>query len=187
MRFRISMCLLNLFVFLYVLRFISETNINADIKPFHFPHRMTDTRNLLFLDFDGVLHPTLCTSSSYFCEAGRLGSLIRDSDTDLKLVISSSWRFHHTMKKLRGFLPPELSRLVVGVTPSVTPGKHQRYREIKGFLKSYRSAPDWRALDDSAFEFPIPCPQLILCNGRIGMDDRIVSEIRGWLPPKGEK
>ena len=142
---------------------------------------MGDAKKLLFLDFDGVLHPTLCSPSSYFCEGERLHSSIRDSSVALELVISSSWRFHHTMNALLGFLPPDISRFVVGVTPRVTPGRHQRYREITGFLDSYRKAPDWRALDDSVFEFPMPCAQLILCDGSIGMDDRIVSELRIWL------
>ena len=149
---------------------------------------MRPAKKLLFLDFDGVLHPTLCDSAAYFCEGWRLHRAIVESGVDLELVISSSWRFHHPINELQGFLLPDIGRLVVGVTPSVTPGRYQRYREIKGFLESYRRSPDWRALDDSAFEFPIPCPQLFLCNGSIGMDDRIASEIRTWLAtPQGSK
>ena len=141
---------------------------------------MKTAKKILFLDFDGVLHPTLCGTSSYFCEGARLHRSLSDSSA-LELVISSSWRFHHSMNALRSFLPPDIARLVVGVTPHVAPGRYQRFREIRGFLESCTGDPDWRALDDSAFEFPLHTPELILCDGRIGMDERIVSELRIWL------
>lgn len=139
------------------------------------------TNKLLFLDFDGVLHPNLCGPSLYFCEGERLHSLIRDSSAGLEVVISSSWRFHYTIDRLQALLPPSVGRLVTGVTPCVAPGKHQRFREISAFLDIYPKASDWRALDDAAFEFPQICPQLILCNGNTGIDNRAADAVRSWL------
>lgn len=136
---------------------------------------------LLFLDFDGVLHPNLCSPSLYFCEGKRLRSSIGDSSAGLEVVISSSWRFHYTIDRLKAKLPSSVSQLVIGATPQVAPGKHQRFREIAAFLENYPKAPDWRALDDAAFEFPKKCPQLILCNGKTGIDERAANEVRTWL------
>ena len=85
------------------------------------------------------------------------------------------------MDEMLHLMPPEIGRLVVGTTPEVSPGNHQRYREILTFLEILSKTPDWRALDDAAFEFHSACQQLILCNGKTGMDDRAVGQIRAWL------
>ena len=138
-------------------------------------------KKLLFLDFDGVLHPTLCDPSAYFSETSRLLASVEGFEAGLGIVISSSWRFHCTTDEIMRLLCPALGKLIVGSTPNVSPGKHQRYREIVAFLEMQGKSPDWRALDDSAFEFPTVCPQLILCNGRTGIDDPVITEIRTWL------
>ncbi len=47
-------------------------------------------------------------------------------------------------------------------------------------IASHRVA-DWRALDDSVFEFPAECEQLIRCDGAKGMTAREIGQLARWL------
>ena len=133
---------------------------------------------LIFLDFDGVLHPTHFTGESPFSCA----ALLEESFNLLspKIVISSSWRFTHNLEKLQKTLPTFISSLIIGATGAAVIGKHPRFTEIQNYLQSYGPA-DWRALDDSYWEFPNPCPKLIRCNPNTGIADRQILELNQWL------
>ena len=133
---------------------------------------------LLFLDFDGVLHPTHFAGESPFSRA----ALLEESFALLspKIVISSSWRFTHNLEKLQKTLPTFISSLIIGATGAAVIGKHPRFTEIQNYLRGYGAA-DWRALDDSYWEFPNPCPKLIRCNPNTGIADRQILELNQWL------
>ena len=133
---------------------------------------------LIFLDFDGVLHPTHFAGESPFSRA----ALLEESFNLLspKIVISSSWRFTHNLEKLQKTLPTFISSLIIDTTGAAVIGKHPRFTEIQNYLQSYRSA-DWRALDDSYWEFPNPCTRLIRCNPNTGIADRQILELNQWL------
>jgi len=136
---------------------------------------------LIFLDFDGVLHPNFCHEEHYFSRTGYLMAAIDGFKDDVKVIISSSWRFHWPADVLLQKLPASLAPLLVGFTPEVDPGRHQRYREIHAYLKFRRGHADWRALDDADNEFPKGCRELIRCEGRTGLDDSTVARLRLWL------
>jgi hypothetical protein len=138
-------------------------------------------KKLLFLDFDGVLHPNFCQSQDYFSRVDLLIEAIDDRGSELVIIISSSWRFHHSFDEILGYLPSALQRLISGVTPEVEPGCYQRYREICAYLSQYEGSPDWRALDDDVREFPKDCQKQIICNGRIGIDNVGLQLLRNWL------
>jgi len=133
---------------------------------------------LIFLDFDGVLHPTHFAGESLFSRA----ALLEESFNLLspKIVISSSWRFTHNLEKLQKTLPTFISSLIIGATGAAVIGKHPRFTEIQNYLQSYGPA-DWRALDDSYWEFPNPCTRLIRCNPNTGIADRQILELNQWL------
>ena len=133
---------------------------------------------LIFLDFDGVLHPTHFAGESPFSRA----AFLEESFNLLspKIVISSSWRFTHNLEKLQKTLPTFISSLIIGATGAAVIGKHPRFTEIQNYLQSYGPA-DWRALDDSYWEFPNPCPRLIRCNPNTGIADRQILELNQWL------
>jgi len=133
---------------------------------------------LLFLDFDGVLHPTHFAGEDPFNRVHLLEEALADSD--LRIVISSSWRFTHSLEKLQKLLPSSISNLVIGVTGSPVIGKHPRYQEIQTFLQSH-GACNWRAIDDSYWEFPNNCQELIRCNANTGITDKQILELRQWL------
>ena len=138
-------------------------------------------KKLIFLDFDGVLHPNFSQEGDYFSQTGFLLDALNGIAGDVEIIISSSWRFHWPKDVLLKKLPKPLALLVTGVTPMVEPGRHQRYREIHGYLRSRLGRLDWRALDDAANEFPKGCAELIECDGRVGLDDTSVAQLRKWL------
>ena len=134
---------------------------------------------MLFLDFDGVLHPSSLGVDPLFSKASLLSMALYD--IDLPIVISSSWRFTHSLKELKGMLPSELAKKIIDVTGPAVIGKHPRYNEIVNYLNTQKEIADWRALDDSDWEFPSSCPQLIPCNSNTGINIREVNVICSWL------
>ena len=136
---------------------------------------------LIFLDFDGVLHPNFSSGSEYFSHAGYLRDALDGFAEGVEIVISSSWRFHWSTTAILQRLPKPLASMVTGITPIGEPGRHQRYREIQAYLSSRMGQYDWRALDDAVNEFPKDCAELIECDGRIGLDDLSAARLRVWL------
>ena len=136
---------------------------------------------LLFLDFDGVLHPTHFAGEDPFNRADLLEEVL--ANLQVEIVISSSWRFTHSVSKLQKMLPSSISKLIIGTTGAPVIGKHPRFNEIQVYL-NYREDADWRALDDSYWEFPSPCPQLIRCNPNTGMSQKQALELNQWLRGK---
>jgi hypothetical protein len=133
---------------------------------------------LLFLDFDGVLHPSHFAGEAAFARASLLEETLAQFAP--KIVISSSWRFTHSIDKIKKLLPSPIADLIIGATGSPVMGKHPRFNEIQNFLQGYGPA-DWKALDDSYWEFPSPCPKLIRCNPNTGISNKQVDMLGIWL------
>lgn len=57
---------------------------------------------ILFLDFDGVLHPEHCHESKHFCCLPFLEGVLREIP-DCELVITSTWRLHKPLDDLRSY------------------------------------------------------------------------------------
>ena len=150
-------------------------------------------RKTLYLDFDGVLHPNMTTKSRRFIHLEALCCVLRNgpqvaSGRDavklgsglIEIVISSSWRFQFTLVELKAFFPMDLRQFVTGTTGPAFVGKHARWEEIRQHVRTHRVG-DWRALDDSAFEFPRHCRELILCNGATGLMPEQLLALDEWL------
>ena len=135
-------------------------------------------KKTLFLDFDGVLHPTLAQPSVLFSHGPRLAEELRPYSVDI--VISSSWRFHFSEEEYLAKLPAELADQVIGATGEAHVGKFARWHEIQQYVKKHR-VKDWRAIDDSAFEFPLGCRELIACDGSVGVASAQLDLITSWL------
>jgi len=133
---------------------------------------------LLFLDFDGVLHPTHFAGENPFNRVHLLEESLTSSD--LGIVISSSWRFTHSIEKLQKILPSSISNLIVGTTGAPIVGAYPRFKEIQAYLQ-HSNVLDWRALDDSYWEFPTPCPELIRCNPNTGISEKQIQELNQWI------
>jgi hypothetical protein len=78
---------------------------------------------ILFLDFDGVLHPYSpwphddAVRSQYFIHLPRLESVLRDF-AKVQVVIASDWRLYHPLEKLRTFFSEDIRPRVSGTTVS---------------------------------------------------------------------
>ena len=133
---------------------------------------------VLFLDFDGVLHPTHFAGEDPFTRVSLLERALLNAAP--RIVISSSWRFTHTLEKLQKILPKTITDLIVGTTGVPVIGRHPRYHEILTYLQSHGQS-EWRALDDSYWEFPPGCQELIRCNPNIGIAEKQILELQQWL------
>jgi hypothetical protein len=138
-------------------------------------------KKFLFLDFDGVLHPTTTTHPSELFSKNRLLEETLQN-IDCEIVISSSWRFHTSFESLISNLPMSIRKQVTGVTGDPYVGSHSRYNEITQYLKtSCLNDVKWISLDDSVYEFPENCLNLIQCNPNTGLTIKECSRLSEWL------
>lgn len=129
---------------------------------------------VLFLDFDGVLHPDavylllngkieLRSAGELFMWAPQLiGALT--AHPDISIVLSTSWVRNLGYQKARKALPMELGRRVIGATwhsamsrgsTDYIPWDNQtRYEQIAAWLARRPQHTGWLAIDDDAHGWP---------------------------------
>jgi hypothetical protein len=136
---------------------------------------------IIFIDFDGCLHPMPLDKRGALCHVKRVQDILRDF-TEVSLVISSSWREVMSVSELVSLFPEEVGKRIVGITPVLSQDAiHLRYAEILAWLLDAGYDGDWIALDDASHEFPIGCPDLLYCNPRRGFDAAKARELRARL------
>lgn len=134
---------------------------------------------ILFLDFDGVLHPEGCSQRHLLMHVPTLASILERHAA--KIVVSSTWRLTRSLSTLRILLGPELGPLVIGKTGLYASMSmynlpdslrmYQRHMECVGWMRKHHSYPErWLALDDRAYLFSPFCPNVLECNARTGLD-----------------
>lgn len=122
---------------------------------------------ILFLDFDGVLHPEGASAEREFSHLGGLESVLREFPHVL-IVVSSAWRLDTSLDAIRSRFSDDMRTRVVGVTPQLAEledQRGQRQRECELWLQhAYPAAtsPPWIALDDRESYFDAGCQNLIL-------------------------
>lgn len=155
---------------------------------------------VIFLDFDGVLHPQPSPRSQLFQGVPLLADALRRYPTQLDLVISSSWRETDTMGEMRARFPEDIRSLIIDTTPvfsdmpqktieSMLPTSWEsldldgkRQREIELWLKQQRpSGVPWIAIDDDASNFTSGCQNLLLTNGRKGIQPNNIQTLHAML------
>lgn len=133
---------------------------------------------IVFLDFDGVLHPADCAERFHSMHANALAQVLRKADA--KVVVSSTWRLRRSLAALRIAVGPSLGALIIDKTPIYTEldlkrlpdhlYAFQRHTECVAWMRKHHDTPDaWLALDDRAYIFYPFCPNLIECNARMGL------------------
>ena len=132
-------------------------------------------RTVLFLDFDGVLHPSGGESSgARFAKRPLLETLLREPDLcHVEIVISSTWREAYPLKQLVSVFSEDIRPRIIGVTPTLDDGaiSHQRYREIKNWLVAHPEIVYWAALDDAIDDFPSEKrTNVVFTNPAIGLE-----------------
>lgn len=134
---------------------------------------------LLFLDFDGVLHPHITYDPKLlFVHRPALESALR-SCPKVEVVISSTWRHTRTLTALRALFSDDIAARIIGVTPhwsdiqdEASWGTYVRQAEIEAWLRtSRRPWEEWIALDDQPALFRPFCKNLLLTCAETGLDD----------------
>lgn len=133
---------------------------------------------ILFLDFDGVLHPSIANANEFFSNIKIFDEGIRE--LPVKIVISSSWRFQYSINQLKKLLGPNIGTRVIDVTGDAHIGKYARFEEINTWIRS-NECQEWVILDDSKFEFPENVENLILCDSRVGITREVMSQLNSLL------
>lgn len=148
-------------------------------------------RKVLFLDFDGVLHPLSALIGFEMRmkrdEAIRLGRLFRWTwvleelieNSNVEVFVHSSWRQFLKEPELVRHLGPVAHRFRGCTESSIS-----RWEGIQRLVQELNLLPDeWIILDDRQSEFPsVHPPQLILCDPNLGVWDKEVREkIFSWI------
>ena len=133
---------------------------------------------VMFLDFDGVLHPEFCHESRHFVCMNHLVNACGEREA-LDIVISSTWRHAIDLPGLKARFPEALARRIIGVTPAYAalrdlPHKvmpFEREAECLGWMRANRPGhTTWIAVDDRPWLYRPFCPELFLVTGKTGLD-----------------
>ena len=145
---------------------------------------------ILFLDFDGVLHPEHMgeptPSDVIFCHLPRFEAVMRDFSA-VKIVISSMWRYDFSLDELKARFSPDIAMRIIGTTrladrTNDTYLPARREKEILAWLvDSGNETSPWLALDDAAWQFDLHLTKLVRCTWYIGLDEAAELRLREAL------
>lgn len=135
---------------------------------------------LLFLDFDGVLHPLAPSRAlhphGWFCWLPILEELLRPWP-DVDVVVHSSWRTHFSDPELRQLLEGLSNRLIGSVPP--TPKAVAIESVLKANMGYYNS---YIVLDDDVRLARNTTLQVILCDPVLGLSSKKTqAALSQWL------
>ena len=146
---------------------------------------------ILFIDFDGVLnnrkHWFLCAAgdidysnpSVHLSETlvRRLNAIVEQTNCDV--VISSAWRYHHSLPDLKKFLKEkgfQYGEKIIDVTKSISP--RNRENEVNEWLTRHSDVSKFAILDDVEFFFPETFPeQFVQTNADDGLTENDVKRV----------
>lgn len=142
--------------------------------------------HIVFLDFDGVLHPHPPFPSELFGRLPIFESWLRERPL-VQVVISSSWRMTHDLDELRKFFSEDVQPRVVDVTPAGADSSGSREHQIRSWLRACAPAAQWVAFDDCQWLFS-RTERLVLCRSVDGLqtEDLEAADRLLTLPPERE-
>jgi hypothetical protein len=154
-----------------------------------------DFSRVIFLDFDGVLHPEDCAQRDNFCFLPNFCEALGAADPGGKtpIVISSLWRHHCTLRQLRGYFPVDIAPRIAGVTPYMSAHEvervkdwsryggdqsriRHRQREIIMWMNAHAPQGNWLAIDDRESYFHKDTPHLFLVPKLVYQGDSGITE-----------
>jgi len=145
---------------------------------------------ILFLDFDGVLHPfPMGPTDSHLSATSALWNIL-DRIPEATVVITSTWRerysFQELLELLRAHGGERYASRFIGVTPIMesatdyVPGIRQR--EIESWLATNGASQEsYVILDDIEEYFDFTCKNLYLVDGVTGLTENDVESIELWF------
>lgn len=134
---------------------------------------------ILFLDFDGVLHP-VSREAGTMVFVPNFERVMRDYP-EVDIVISSAWRESSSLVELQSHFSQGFKERIIDATPvlQILDHKYLRQAEITAWLRDAgREYESWVAIDDSDWLFPPECRNLILVNGQVGLDMETADRLR---------
>lgn len=137
---------------------------------------------ILFLDFDGVLHP-FDRAKGTLVLLPHFERVMRDFAA-VDIVISSAWRESSTLDELRSFFSTEIRKQIIDVTPVLDYLGHRYVREaeITTWLRDAgREYEPWVAIDDSELFFSPGCANLLLVDADVGFSETTEQTLRHRL------
>lgn len=132
---------------------------------------------ILFLDFDGVMHPEFCNESKHFVHRDTFETVMR-SAPQVELVISSTWRQKRSLDVLKTLFSHDVASRIIGTTPLYaqledvpdTLQGYEREAECRDWLRQHgRAAQEWLALDDRSWNFRPFNRNVFLVDGSVGL------------------
>lgn len=143
---------------------------------------------ILFLDFDGVLHPQFegmpTPADQLFCYLSRFETVMRDFP-EVQIVISSTWRYQFSLDQLRAYFSPDIAARIIGTTPETDLDAYipeRREQEILAWLGATGNQDvQWIALDDAAWQFSQNRNCVVACTWYVGLDEGMVTKLRNAL------
>ena len=141
---------------------------------------------ILFLDFDGALHPAGSRSNvGDLSQLPLLENLLREpAYAAVRIVISSTWREAYPLERLRALFSADIRTRVVGATPVLDEydSDHNRYEEIKAWLEAHPQIERWVALDDDVEGFPSHRrSRVVFTQSSVGLAEESVALLRQAL------
>lgn len=164
---------------------------------------------LIFLDFDGVLHPLWSPApfndwqleatfgptpyaGPFFVHAAALVEILSPYLEELEVVVSSTWGRERSIEDLQALLPaPLAARVLDAVHHHLPPTKQPRSRwgEISWYLENVRPdhADRWLAVDDDDRGWPgDQGHHLVLCRRDLGDPStrgQLQAALASWCNP----
>ena len=130
---------------------------------------------VVFLDFDGVLHPLVEPGSpvTHFVWLPLLLDILEGHE-DVHIVVHSTWRYIQTDSELRDLVGPRF----IAAT-----GKGPRQESIDGYLYANRHLVKSSVILDDALDEFSPAPgNLIACNSALGVSEpAIQAKLKQWV------
>lgn len=120
---------------------------------------------VLFLDFDGVMHPA---ESGTFCNLPHLDRVL-SSFPSIDVVLSTNWRINASREQLLSHFPTSMRSRVVDVTPVTSELAFERQRECEAYIAD-KCIPFAIALDDDPSLFAPGSSLLMLLDRYVGLD-----------------
>lgn len=140
---------------------------------------------ILFLDFDGVLHPNL-KGEPDFCRLPLMWQIL-GACPDMEVVFSTSWREIYKFDEMVEFVTygggEEFAARFIGSTPELEAQNHcdRRDLEIQSWLDANGHSGSWLAIDDMPNLFNGGHPNLYVVDGACGLTDADVLAILGRI------
>lgn len=150
----------------------------------NYPNSGPPDELILFLDFDGVLHPEGVGAELEFCHLDNFEQVMREF-SQVQIVVSSSWRLGESIEDLRSHFSIDIQDRIVGITqrlPEFDSMRGPRQRECEAWVSEHRPQARWLALDDRAQYFDARCQHLVLIphvhDGGAGLEGAHVEILR---------